>query len=151
MHVSSDAVILHGLWIILRNRVMISRYFAVEGFVCLFCFLALWAPNTKCHLVPLYLKEGRHLFSWYLQNWEEKYLVLILGKHSLNTVILIQMPLVIFYLTHLTRFVQISPIITHDQVETYIFCYVPSEAVTQTWFELFVKWPQTIMAISFSG
>lgn len=30
--------------------------------------LVLWAPYAECHPVPVYSREGKHRFSWYLQN-----------------------------------------------------------------------------------
>lgn len=31
--------------------------------------VALWVPQAKCRLVPLYLREGRQLSVWYCQIW----------------------------------------------------------------------------------
>ena len=69
-------------------------------------FLALWVQQAKCHLAPLHVREGRHLYDWYLLNtgthsktvrmdeqhyrYEEIYSSLILGlmvlfKHTRYT------------------------------------------------------------------
>ena len=31
--------------------------------------LVLWAPQAQFHLIPLYVRDGRNHYCWYLQNW----------------------------------------------------------------------------------
>lgn len=50
---------------------VLQRNIAVDFSDVFYSFIHLGA-QAKCHLVTLYLREGRHFYSQYLQNWATK-------------------------------------------------------------------------------